>query len=790
MRTISMFLFALAAGLLLFCETSFAAPAAGDWHSAADFYWEKLGHADFPKRIRESGNLRGVRTPSDNSKPAYGLVKYRFQVAATGWHVLEYDQNAFGSINPEAAFDIQGTDGDFLVHQGPDHWTAARIWLKKGQHTLTLKRNHYQGFPAIARWRVRPAKPKRPLEHLSVVQAVRTNIYAANEPIRLKVTSGGQPALAGTEFRVSLLHASSRLAVASTTFRYASSAAPKTQDVELRVGKAAAAKLQQGFYTLFVAPVKGKTRGALRFENLFIVDGAAAKLDPNPELAKKLIADIDCTKTPPHFASSTSIGRLPNGEAYRQTGPRGWHRNQTKEQGDPGFFGYNVTGTEPGKPYLIEFTYPDDAYRTFAVAAFDRNGGYPSGGGADSGWTYPVSNAMHTGHVLHWAKTKKIQVAVINAYADAEPGAVQRIRVYALPRGLNALLRGKPGGRRLAYWHEETGSLPIVYAAPAGSDAERRHQGIANWVHTAAHQGYTTLIPGANVRYPSAYQDLHTTPFATHDGVKSMLIEAKRHGLEVIPELHPLVGRMMWWTKRPPAENDNRMYNNHGSPASPPFEPSLNPLHPESRKWLLGLVREFAERYSQFENMTGISLRFMGWLDPGLWDFGGCCFRGDNHAEDSYGYDDFTFGKFLAETGVKVRTGTSNTSPQRFKARHDAIWNSPTLKKAWYEWKAGKVREIVIQVREEMDAVAPRLTLYLHLAGVGVNSYGRSAGFDPAILANIPGVECINGTYRYGRRSHHSKARQQVSRDYLQDQQWLRAARAHNAPVNYIAGGN
>ena len=40
-----------------------------------------------------------------------------------------------------------------------------------------------------------------------------------------------------------------------------------------------------------------------------------------------------------------------------------------------------MDGLEPGKPYLIEFDYPDNAYRTFVVVAFDRGSRSLAAGG-------------------------------------------------------------------------------------------------------------------------------------------------------------------------------------------------------------------------------------------------------------------------------------------------------------------------------------------------------------------------------------------------------------------------
>lgn len=762
-----------------------------DWHDARDFISSRLSHQTGPQLIQQYGTLRIIDDGAKNLGQLRGQLKYAFETAQTGWYVLELQGKDIEQYPPQFAFDDAQGDGPYLEYQNVSATNACTVWLAKGSHTLTIRRSHWTGLPGITGWRMRPADPAHPLESVSIRQPVNENVFAVHEGLPFRITYSGQGSAGTQTLYAIIMDQNSKKTVHTQTVNLptAEQGTPLQQDLTLNMDD-----IGPGRYSVFF---RGTTMAneVVRFTDLLVVDTSPAVMSAKQSMT--LLRQIDCSniKTPPDYASNKSISpknpasqaSMPGGGKALATAAHGRYRNADTDT-EPSFFAYTIRDVTVGKPYLIEFTFPDTGYRTFIVAAMDQGGSYPDTGGADTGWDYPLSNDLRTGRFLYWAKSSEFQVAVFNMYGDTKPAAVQSIRVYALDDGLGKFPLATRGGRRFVNWYEEDSSLLKTYATTAAtaSTADQASSAISNWIQTSASQGFTTLMPAAAsylAMYPSMYHDSEASQ-RTHDVFKHILLEAQRYGMDVIADFHPKAGRLQWWTTPLPAQRDNLMYSSVGKPATTNSEPAFNPLHPESRKWLLGMIHEFAQRYKDQPNLTGISLRFMGWTDPGLWDFGTTIQNSSSDPEISYGFDDMTIAAFEKDTGHQLNF----SGPDRFQQRYEYIWKN--LKDAWYAWKAQKVREIVTEVREELDKTAPQLTLYLYYTNMGSNGFGKNAGFNPSILSGIPKVECINGAYLYGRKDGSSILGQQARREALVNPDWLRLTMLPGHPANFLFGAN
>jgi hypothetical protein len=431
---------------------------------------------------------------------------------------------------------------------------------------------------------------------------------------------------------------------------------------------------------------------------------------------------------------------------YRESGDVGWERWQQAgpATASPGWFAYTLNGLTPQTLHMFEFDYPDDKERTFAVAIRESDPlSYPVAGGVDSGGAeFRSSLAFQSQRLLFWPRSREARALFITN-RDGMTAAASAARLYRVESSLPPLLPPGTPGRRFINWFEEGSNFLSMYGA-AGSDLVKSGVAVERWAESAAYMGISTLMPTVSiysfVLYPSQVNRAFSRPWDP-DLFRQIMLTAERHGLEVIPEIHPRADELTWLFPAAPSPRPNVLVSRSGevSTTLPTF---FNPLHPDNQKWYLDVIGELVDNYRDSPALKGISLRMMGWSNPTLHNF---------HSLD-WGYDDLTTGLFSKETGLAIPVRPD--SPTRFSERYR--WLMTNARARWIDWRSDKVAQLLTRVRDRVRKSRPDLIVYLNVFPLDGRLPGvewmRDAGLDVEKLSRIDGLVMINSMHAYGRR--------------------------------------
>jgi hypothetical protein len=199
--------------------------------------------------------------------------------------------------------------------------------------------------------------------------------------------------------------------------------------------------------------------------------------------------------------------------------------------------------------------------------------------------------------------------------------------------------------------------------------------------------------------------------------------------MEAIFEFHPEARELTAPPENPADGTDSFLVNKEGVVGNG-YPPHFNPLHPRNQAWYQGMIGEFVDQYKDSPALSGVDLRLMTWQNPCLNNF---------HSLD-WGYDDFTIGRFIKDTGLPV-PGEA-TDPQRFGKRY--AWLMANARDRWITWRCEQIAKLYMQMRDRVRKARPDLLLY-------TGTMSREAGIDPTLLARLDGVCVVNGAV-YGRR--------------------------------------
>lgn len=506
----------------------------------------------------------------------------------------------------------------------------------------------------------------------------------------------------------------------------------------------------------------------------------------------RLVARIDCTEEyPPEQylaygqvrVTATAVGR------YREAGGV-----------PPSRFGYRFRIERVGRPHLAVIRVPDDRRRFMTImdgTCYDLSTGLLTGG------AQPLSNSMLELRQLFWPRWQDCSI-LFTTWSNGEPAAAASVEIYELDRLPALAVPGDPqdGSRR---------ELGVQYEDPCGTGASEGALSKEEWVERVIsylrHSGQQLLVYPLvwyhGPQYPSErepgdafdvvvardrrqYSRWTTRP---PEWVAPLLERFGQEGLAfraslTLLRLGSLMARMNTdlqsiqngrdtvnnlvatdqvqtgtcdWTVVYNARNYQRLVEYHvaerdqgdfpwayGEKGGMPAHPIFNPLHPEVQEAILGLVGEIAERYGRYPAFKGISINL--WHATFLW-----------FASLRCGYDDRTVAAFSRETGIEVPIDPA--APDRFSQRHRHL--TSICRPAWIAWRCRRIRDLVRQVRDRIQAVQPDLGLTLTLwdettvpqllgwAGVARQLHARlstvelyrEGGIDVDLLAGEPGVE-------------------------------------------------
>lgn len=455
-----------------------------------------------------------------------------------------------------------------------------------------------------------------------------------------------------------------------------------------------------------------------------------ASFEQKLEARLKRVIHIDCTqpaKTSDRFldtnGSELDKSRVVtvNGLTYRETGPD-FNSQLNYRLQDPNSSKPTLTR---GHPYIVEVVVPDDRERSIYSGVIEtrplnyfNNGwynGWPAAtGAARMGGIYPNSGGWRKLRYIYYPSSASAAVMVINTMYHV-PAAVREINIYKVNGGLPAL--DMPVSSRGVGPHDERVTLnagsyasenPLENAQTIALNGHR--DGWSHWyriyerkINALRFQGFNMAVEGLYQYYePSFPQKLGS--WVSNDDIDLPYLAIKmyrRNGIKTYLGLEYSFDPAMAVNSATRAVSDRRMregeptfqaVDRYGRQVSRGMWGNANFLHPTTRKYFHGLVKEVYDRYHDAGPVEGLYLATFGWLIPGFQQ-GGYGAYNDLSTQD-IGYDDFTAALFEKETGIKLNVDTQ--APDRFAKRYALLSGRHAAR--WRLWRVEKVRDAYMEV--------------------------------------------------------------------------------------------
>lgn len=724
------------------------------------------------EQIKKAGNLACSVSGGHGSTGATGWFEFDFDIPQTGWYEL-FSGYPSGDVEfiIDPPSDTQTTTGLYVY--GGNGMTSqgdkiSNIWLAAGKHTLRIQRYVWTGFPPIPSFTIQQSTSEL-TETIRTSLAGTGTIFRKGECPPLQIFSGGRERPSILTVRVN----DAATGAHRSTTRVNVPASKNIEEQQIPVYCQ-----QEGDYSITFGDTVGHP-----FDNRDLREIAYEVIDTTPhatrvgELKKTLSQEIDCATTPPDYSDShgTHVVHKKFG-SYREAGDIDWIKYQPlngylrKLAPEPSWFAYKLHVTDVQHPYVIEVDYPDDAVRTFAIVLRESDPlAYPVAGGVDSGAEFQLSEKMLTHTLIYWPRALDTRIVFMTARTGTR-AAAGRIRVYRVESDLPALQTPVNSGRYFANWYEEGADFLSMYGAPDESINGIR-TATERWAEAVVYMGGSVLFPTTVIYnfalYPSRYNKAFSTS-PNNDVLRRMLLVAEKHGMKLLPELHPRADELAWPYAMSPDPKPNLLVSKDGQTLKnlPPY---YNPIYPANQNWYVNMIGELVDNYKDSPALLGVSLRLMQWQNPTL----------NNFQSLDWGYDDFTVGLFERETGITVPGGL--TDALRFRKRYD--WLMAHAKEQWVSWRCEKIAQLYKRIRDRVRQARPDLKVYSTAFDGYPSAFGaswlRDAGIDPQMLAQIDGVVLINALHAYGRR--YDEESTQGTRDNLLDPTVLNAM---NAPTH------
>ncbi len=755
---------------------------------AGSFDRSALTRPEYAQKIRFGGTLSGAK----DDWGITGWVEYDIEVPRSGWY--EFTVTGGGRevqylIDPQSPSTservaVYGTSGHSLVAD-----KVGNFWFTAGRHTLRLQRYFWTGFLRIESFTITAASAAL-AKSMRVALSDSTGIYRVNECPPLEIFFGGRDL--PTVLTLWIKDATGKLS------RTESLPIPRSPDllkhtVALPCNEAGVFTVAFGENGIYVPypDVRSIVYEVIDTTHATHANVVSQSADARTKLIpiKSLVEEIDCGQVPPDYSAGgdTRVVSSASGSLYRESGDIGFTRYQRtptealrKLLPEPSWFAYQLHNIVPQTPYLVEVDYPDDRLRTFAIALRESAPlSYPVAGGVDSGGEFSLSNKMLTQSLLFWPRAEGTRVTLLNAH-DGRRAAASKIRVYRLEGPLPPLVPQGTAGRQFLNWYEEGSNFLSMYGA-VHEYAEGQRAATDRWAEAVRYAGGTTLAPTVSIYsfalYPSRYNLAFSKPDT--DYLRRMLLVAEKHGLKVLPELHPRADELSWPYASAADPKPHLLVSKDGK-ATSSLPPLFNPLFPANQDWYVGMIGELADTYRDSPALLGVNLRLMQWTNPALNNF---------HSLD-WGYDDYTVGLFARETGSAVPLGAAGDKA-RFAVRYN--WLMANARAQWIDWRCRKIASLYMRIRDRVRQARPDLKVYSSVfqwepTDTPLDAL-RGAGIDPALLREIPGVELINATHSYGRKEADALATQ-PARDALLDPRNLALLSGSNTSGHFLTGAN
>ena len=686
---------------------------AADFARSHVYTWPDNKYGDAAEHIRNSGSLGSLK-----GEGTRGYLEYDFNIPSEGW----YELSSLPENIPFAGLEVT-LDGRFYYPLQKEARSLkgnanslGHFHLAAGKHTLRMEiRSLYMPFKAYTGFQLKEVVPENRLRIETTAPFV--NEIVARKGSRMSFRAEYSDSERDSILTVKTIDPKSGKAVAEAKINLPASKAFRSFDFSVPAARDGVFDLK---YELDGKALSEKSGPQYSLVTVDATPVACSNADPEAEL----VQEIDSVKTEPDYAKGPSKIVTSKAGTFRESSrSSGWDKNP------PEWFAYKFAVPEPEALYKFEFVYPDDSARAshFAVRQDQKHTGYAKVLGVNTGGEFRNSGRMLTGVLYTWIYGEGGRIVIIPG-GNKMPAAVSKIRISKVKGNtLAPLSHAKEETRRLQYFYEEAASVVGMetgqrFENQGKDDPELMLHAFDRYCAQTAFMGATEHLFAAEVYgggfWPSRYEPCRwTRPFRA-DNVAKLLLTAEKYGQNCVfdfhaspMDFHPAEGELY--------KPENRQVSASGSSSAwNDLKFLINPIHPDTAKWRNGMLADFANRYKDYPNFKGVRIRNMGWQDNGWARFHGL----------DWGYDDYTVGRFEAETGIKVPVDAADKG--KYGKRSAFLLGQK--KKEWMEWRAQKVTELYLQARDTIRKIRPDLELYCNLDSVEDKDY--EAGIDAKAL--------------------------------------------------------
>lgn len=438
---------------------------------------------------------------------------------------------------------------------------------------------------------------------------------------------------------------------------------------------------------------------------------------PSKGLKLRKIAEVDLTKPlgPGVFCDdgTSRVVESPAGR-YREAGEARFSR-----------FAVRFEIEHPGRPHIFLVRFPDDKPRCAEVTTYSphRLDLFNAHTGYLTGDEFPLSGRMLELPLLVWPRERE-QALVFMTWGEGEPAAAQKVEVYEVEGGLPEAVPESAQERLVGLFFEDpmlSYCFGALNASPDMEDFDRAARNLAQYMRFCGFNclfyplvWYTGPLYDSDVEPPGKASNRHPS-----DGFVDILLHrlheigAKFFGniwLHSIPSLREKAvdndEAVRAGADTPLTVRRDSTVTKHTFHHRPPL---FNPVHPETRRHILALVREILQRFGGHPAFGGICLH-LATPSPLWW------------GTLDVDYGDLTISLFERETGIKVPVPKND--PFRFTKRYN--WLMENAREAWIEWRCKKVTENIAEIAKMVRGRRPDLKLV-----VAVYPPVGYAGFTP-----------------------------------------------------------
>jgi len=178
---------------------------------------------------------------------------------------------------------------------------------------------------------------------------------------------------------------------------------------------------------------------------------------------------------------------------------------------------------------------------------------------------------------------------------------------------------------------------------------------------------------------------------------------------------------------------DSYQVNAHGGYTKAFGNAEPDPLRPEVQEFLLGIMKEIAEKAAPYPAVKGLGFRVNGKI--------GFCYTAHENREfgaKESGYSDWDLNQFREETGIEVPTGDPGRA-YNWLREHPDKWNR------WISFRCTRTHDLYLRVRDAIREYRPDWDLYVKTVlpseVPGTNIEWVDQGFSPLELIRHHGVD-------------------------------------------------